>query len=107
METLIFYVVLAVVFFFIGWKMREYHAARIINRMIDQATEESYSQFKSKVIDIRVEEHDEQLFVYRKDDGSYLAHAKTKRDLETMLLEKFPGKLFNASQEDLQKLEIK
>lgn len=107
METLIFYVVLAVVFFIIGWKAREYHAVRMMNILISKATEESYNQFKSNMIDIRVEAHDDQLFVYRKDDGSYLAHARTKFDLEAMLLEKFPGKLFNASQEDLQKLEIK
>lgn len=107
MENFIFYILLAVVFFIIGWKAREYHAIRMMNVLINQATEESMNEFKSKVIDIRVEEHDDQLFVYRKDDGSYLAHARGQDDLQMMLMEKFPGKLFNASQEDLQKLQAK
>jgi hypothetical protein len=107
MESLIFYVLLAVVFFIIGWKAREYHAVRMMNILISRATEESYNEFKSNMIDVRVEAHEDQLFVYRKDDGTYLAHADTKRDIEIMLMQKFPGKLFNASQEDLQKLNSK
>ena len=78
---------------------------RMIDKLTEEVAEETLQQFKSKVVDIRVEDHDGQFFVYKKEDGSYLAHGESKTKLEDILMEKFPGKLFNASPEDLQKLE--
>ena len=85
--------------------MREYHATRMIDRLTDEIAEETLQQFKNKVVDIKVEDHDGQFFVYNKEDGRYLAHGETKTKLEDILMERFPGKLFNASPEDLEKLE--
>ncbi len=91
--------------FFTGWRMREVHAERVMSKMVDDISEKTLQEFKSNVINILVEDHDGQFFVYKKDDGSYLAHGENKSILEDILNEKFPGKMFNASQEDLRKLE--
>lgn len=104
METTLLYIFVGAIWFFIGWKAREIHAMRMMNKVIEQVTEDTVDEFRKKVIDIKVESHDGQLFVYKKDDGSYLAHGDNKTTLEDILNEKFPGKLFNASPEDLEKL---
>lgn len=104
MESLFIIAIFGGVCFFLGWRMREYHAHRLISKAVEEISEKTVEEFKSKVINIRVEDHDGQFFIYKKDDGSYLAHAETKNMLEDILNEKFPGKLFNASPEDLEKL---
>ena len=85
--------------------MREQHAMRVMSEMVDEISQHTLDEFKKNVVNIRVEDHDGQFFVYRKDDGSYLAHGETKTKLEDILNEKFPGKMFNATPEDLEKLE--
>ena len=105
METILILIIFGCVCFFLGWRLREQHAMRMIDKLTEEVAEETLQQFKSKVVDIRVEDHDGQFFVYKKEDGSYLAHGESKTKLEDILMEKFPGKLFNASPEDLQKLE--
>jgi hypothetical protein len=105
METLIIVFMFGGLCFLIGWKAREYHAMRIMSKVVDEITEGTIEQFKSRVVNIRVEDHEGQFFVYAKDDGRYLAHGETKNKLEDILNEKFPGKYFNATPEDLEKLE--
>ena len=105
METFIILVIFGVFCFFIGWKMREHYAMRMIDKITNEIAENTLQEFKSKVVNIRVEDHEGQFFVYAKDDGRYLAHGETKTKLEDILSEKFPGKFFNATPEDLEKLE--
>lgn len=105
METLLILAIYGGVCFFLGWRMREQAAIKSINRATEEFAESMVSEFKSKVINIRVEDHEGQFFVYSKEDGAYLAHGETKSKLEDILHDKFPGKLFNASPQDLEKLE--
>ena len=107
METFLILTIFGAVCFFLGWKIREQVAQRNIDKIIDEITENTLKEFKQRVVDIRVEDHDGNFFIYRKDDGSYLAHAADKNTLEDTLSEKFPGKFFNASDEDLKKLEAR
>lgn len=107
METLFFCLIVAIVSFYIGWKARERHAAAVVTAMIKQIAAEVEIEKQQNIIDVKVETHDGQFFVYSANDGSYLAHANTKASLEDMLREKFPGKAFNASAVDMQKLEAK
>ena len=95
-------------FFYFGWVTREIHAKRVVARLrqeVEEIVDEKANEFKKNVINIKVEDHDGQFFIYKKDDGSYLAHAETMSKLEDILNEKFPGKMFNATPEDLKRLE--
>ena len=105
METLFILGIVALIAFYAGWKTREIHAMRAMNDIVEEFTENTVNEFKKNVVNINVEYHDGQFFVYNKEDGSYLAHGENKTKLEDILIEKFPGKLFNASPEDLEKLE--
>jgi len=55
-------------------------------------------------IQISIELKDSMIYVYNKETSMYLAHGPNKDVVESMLVEKFPGKKFAASTEDLLKL---
>jgi hypothetical protein len=104
MEIILILVFVFLLGIFLGWKIREHIAIKRIHESLENITDDVVREFKSKVIDITVEDHDGVFFVYRKEDGSYLAHGPSMEKLEDILVEKFPGKLFNANPEDLEKL---
>jgi hypothetical protein len=104
LELLTTYIIVGLIFFFIGWKAREIRAFVVIDKMVKDISENSLEEFKENIINIRVERHDGKFFIYERDDGSYLAHGETRKMLEDILNERFPGKMFNASEEDIRKL---
>lgn len=106
-DLLFLYLIFGLVFFGIGWKAREWYAHHIIDQLEKKYSDHLIETFKKDVIDIRVEDSDGSFFVYRKEDGSYLAHGETMKKLEDILNDKFPGKMFNATPEDLQKLKTR
>lgn len=85
--------------------MRERHALREIDKLVDKMNDDMVDEFKKKVIDITVEKSGDFFFVYRKEDGAFLAQGTDINKLSDILTEKFPGKLFNCSKEDLARLE--
>lgn len=93
--------------FFMGWRMREQTALRHLDKMADEIANDALEEFKSKVIDITVEDHDGVFYIYKREDGSYLAHGPSMEKLEDILMDKFPGKLFNAKPDDLEKLKTR
>lgn len=102
------YVIFIALGFFLGWNAREFQAKMRIKRYLKEMQSEIIEDVKKDVINITVDFADSgEIFIYKKEDGSYLGHAKTLKELEDTLCEKFPGKLFNASPEDLAKLEAR
>ena len=95
-------VISLVVGFIAGWKYREYLAIKNINAVMEAAMGHSE---KATMIQIKVEKVDDQIFVYNKATSEYMAHAANRELLEKMLKEKFPGKSFGASTEDMKKLD--
>ena len=89
----------------IGWFLREWYAMRKVEKLINNLGDSMIDEFKKKVIDITVEKDGDFFYVYRKDDGTFLAQGTDIDKLSDILLEKFPGKLFNCSPEDLATLE--
>lgn len=94
-----------VIVFYAGWKAREVHAMRSVGMLLEEMNETMFHEFKSKVIDITVEKSGDFLYVYRKDNGTFLAQGTDMDKLSDILSEKFPGKLFNCSPEDLAALK--
>jgi hypothetical protein len=103
-----FFLVITIIFglgFFLGWRLREQIAIKRIQEVTEEIADDVLEEFKSKVIDIYVEDHEGTFFLYKREDGAYLAHGPTMEKLEDILMEKFPGKLFNAKPDDLEKLK--
>lgn len=107
MEYLVLIVVCLSVGFSIGWKAREIYARHVLDKFQEKYVNHITETYRKDVININVEHTDGTFFVYRKEDGSYLAHGESMTKLEDILNEKFPGKLFNATPEDLEKLKTR
>ena len=90
--------------FIIGWVLRERWAIRKLNNMLGDMNIEIASMEDDNKIQIDIELKDSMIYIYNKETSMYLAHGATKDVVESMLLEKFPGKKFAASTEDLLKL---
>lgn len=92
----------------IGWNLRESLARRRIERMLDELGQETTEKLLDSIINVTCEFHEDgSIFVYDKANGSYLGHAENADKLQAMLMDKFPGKYFNVSPEDLEKLQPK
>lgn len=98
MIELIYAVVSLVIGFIVGWKYREYTAIKNLNAVIEHVA-------NNDTIHIKIERVDGQIFVYNRTTSEYMAHAANRELLEKMLKEKFPGKSFGASTEDMRKLD--
>lgn len=102
------YFIIFAVAFYLGWQAREIQAKVRIKRYLAESMQDMIEDVKKDMINITVDFAETgDIFIYKKEDGSYLGHGKTRNELEDMLEKKFPGKLFNASPEDLAKLEAR
>jgi hypothetical protein len=74
-------------------------------RELETSVSESLDRLKEKIIPSRIEEENGMLYLYNKETNEFLAQGKTFRELEQNVKEKFPNKLFNVPQEELNKYE--
>lgn len=104
MEQIIIGLGLLIVGFLAGWKGRGFFAAwRLKHIMKDY--QDTLVIAKEKYIPITIEEHSGVYFVYDAD-GKFMAQANDRETLETTLMEKYPGKLFAVTPENLKKIEF-
>jgi hypothetical protein len=89
----------------IGWFTREWYAMRKVEKLMNSFGDNMLDELKKKIIDITIEKSGDFFYVYRKDDGTFLAQGTDIEKLSDILIKKFPGKLFNCSPEDLAALE--
>lgn len=104
---LISIIIVFLVGFGLGFKFREYIAIRKVEKFNTEFSHNFAESYKANVVEIKVEDDNGIFYVYKKEDGSYLAHGESMSILEDILNEKFPGKLFNTTPEDLQKLKTR
>jgi hypothetical protein len=100
---------LVAVFFWIhgaysGWKAREEHAKRVTEELLKNIKVDEEEE--DIPIEIIIEEHQGILYVYDKEDNTFMAQGKTRKELEENLSSRFPGKRFAATSEDLEKASI-
>jgi hypothetical protein len=107
MEFVLIFIV--AVFFWIhgaysGWKAREEHARKVTEELLKNIKVEEEEE--DNLVQITIEEHQGILYVYDKENNSFMAQGKTREELEDNLSSRFPGKRFAASSEDLEKASI-
>lgn len=107
MDLLIGIAIFVVAFIFgggYGWHLRERHAERVLNHMIQQVEKETIQS--EHMIPITIEEHNGHLYVYNKENNSFLAQAATADELEEVLMERFPGKKFSCNEKTLKEFGL-
>ena len=55
-------------------------------------------------VSIDIETHDEHIFVYNNETGKYMAHGKTNEEIQSLLVERFPGITFSISQKTIDRI---
>ena len=75
----------------IGWKLRERAAIRQLEQL---QLEEIEEYVENKKIPITVEIVDDQWFIYKKEDGSFMAQGESWEEVTDRMAERFPEKRF-------------
>jgi hypothetical protein len=92
--------------FILGWEGRERAAKKVVSRMLDQM-EEELDKEKKEGIHIKIERDGDFFFVYDQESKAFMGQASNRIDLEKVLAEKFPGKRFFATSDNLKEVGFK
>lgn len=96
--------VVGILGFYSGWKSREQAATRRMNEIMDQVETSIEEQVRENVIKIEIEHHNGVYYVYNMEDKSFMAQGKDRKELESVLASKYPGKTFAASNSNLTEM---
>lgn len=86
-----------------GWHAHE----RMVNRNIRNFIHDIREDFTSNVIQIKIERHQDTMYVYDLKTNNFMAQGKNEKELTEILRSKFPGKSFAASQKDIEESGLK
>jgi hypothetical protein len=102
MEFLILLGVVVVSFMW-GWSTREKVARKQTDKLFQHLIEQEIEE-QEQLVRIKIEKHDGVLYAYHVENSLFIAQAKDKRELEEKLCEKFPGKRFGCSEDNLKEV---
>lgn len=91
---------------FIGYATRGvmYEYARLkALKELDGSIAEKLKTLKEKLVPSRIEEENGVLFLYNSETNEFLGQGNSFEELENNMKEKFPDKLFNVPQEEINK----
>lgn len=77
------------------------------NIKIEQATSAGLAKFRETVVPSRLEEYGGMLFLYNKETNEYIGQGLTLAELERNVKNRFPEKLFNVKQEEIDQHNMK
>lgn len=103
------YIVVFIVAFALGWHVRQYVAIKSIERIIEKLEREEEEQQQeeredSQYIKLKIEQHGNTYYAYGLDNDVFLSQGTSREELEHNLRERFPGKRFAASDENLKEI---
>lgn len=106
METLLTVVSYIIVFYF-GWKIREEYAIFVTQKLIQQIEMTSEQSQQDDIVEIFIEKHGDNFFVYDAGTSSFLVQASCRKEVETKLLDMYPGKSFACTEKNIKEVDFK
>jgi hypothetical protein len=107
MEEFLVVVAVFVVGFIFGWDFRERTARKFVDKFLSENLDTLQRHVDENTVSIIIERHGEMLYIFQKDDSSFMAQGKNREELESALAKKYPGKQFFASPENLKEVGFK
>jgi hypothetical protein len=107
MEDFVMLFLYGIVAFWAGWHFRGIMAEIRVRKFAHDMQEnlrENLEEIKKVTVKIKIEKHDEGFFVYDLEDHSYMAHGKDRKELESNLSKRYPGKFFAAEESNLKEV---
>lgn len=95
MIDILIFIIVAVVAFGLGWRLRETYAKHILMQYYDQI-EKIASEAKSNVIHVEITQHGESFLIHDCQTGKFLVQGSSFDDAVKALYNTYPGKLFTA-----------
>lgn len=89
-----------------GWNTREQVAQRQNRKFFEKLVEKAQEE-QEQLVRIKIEKHEGILYAYQYEDSLFIAQANDRKELESKLAEKFPGKRFGCSEENLKEVGFK
>jgi predicted transcriptional regulator YdeE len=89
--------------FILGWVLREELAKRRVDYIMSKL-EENLEQIAEDLIQIKIERHSGQYYVFDKETDEFMAQATTREELEDSLAKRYPEKRFAATPENLKEV---
>jgi len=89
--------------FILGWVLREEMAKRRVDYIMKQLGED-LEQIADELIQIKIERHSGQYYVFNKETDEFMAQAPTRAELEDSLAARYPEKRFAATPENLKEV---
>jgi hypothetical protein len=82
-----------------------YASARrqLIELRLEREIDRKVKALKEKIIPSRIEEENGLLFLYNSETNEFLGQGANADELETTVMARYPGKLFNVPQDQLDK----
>lgn len=109
MEEYIVYLAVFIVGTLVGWQFREITAVMRVKRML-KAYQEDVKRIQevedSERMRVTIEKEQDTYYVYDMS-GTFLVQATNQKELEQALLDKFPGKTFAVTPENLKEVGLK
>jgi hypothetical protein len=106
MEQFVIIFLIFVAGFIFGWESRERAAKKTVERLLDQM-EDELDKEKQNGINIKIERNGDFLYVFDSNTDAFMGQATNRMDLEKVLGEKFPGKRFFATSDNLKEVGFK
>lgn len=101
-------ILLCMIVFFVGalygWHLRERHAERYVHHILKDVVQE---QIIPNLVHIEIEKSDNMIYIYNKEDKSFMAQGSTRKEVEENLAKRFPGKIFGADDNNLREVGFK
>jgi hypothetical protein len=98
------YILIFLVGYFWGWKLREAVAIRNLDKILENAEETTDVSAMTVYLHVEPHEDGDQLYLYNKEDDSFLVQGKTKEELIGFLKKNYPYNDINMRQKDVEKL---
>ena len=86
-----------------GWQAH----SRMVERNIRHFIHAMHEDITSNFIKIKIERHNDMLYVYDLETKQFMAQGKSEEELTKALNEKYPGKRFAATEQELLASGIK
>lgn len=88
--------------FVFGWFAREVYAVHQAKMFFRELQEDSESE--EQLEPILIDKHNDTFFVYSRVDNTFMAQGKSVKELETNLANRYPGKKFGATNDNLKEV---
>jgi len=89
--------------FILGWVLREELAKRRVDYIMKQL-DQDLGEIEDELINIKIEQHSGQYYVFNKETDEFMAQAPTRKELEDSLASRFPDTRFAATPENLKEV---